>query len=92
MPSAALQQKILEGTLKMAGVSLADNGLPAAIQVRHAVTGNGKTTHFYLNFSGAACDIAYGYGEGADILSGKPAERGRKIALPAWDLAIIQEK
>jgi beta-galactosidase len=92
MPSEPLQEKILEDTLKIAGVSLADNGLPAAIKVRHGRTlRSGKGVHFYLNFSGDACEFAYGYGDGVDILSGKPTAGGRKIMLPAWDLAVIQE-
>ena len=92
LPSEPLQEKILEDTLRTAGVSLADNGLPVAIKVRHGLLRNGKTAHFFLNFSSEARELAYMYGDGIEILSGNPAVRSQKIALPPWGLAIIEEK
>ncbi len=92
MPSEALQKKILEDTLRTAGISLEDNSLPAAIKVRHGVLRSGKKAHFYLNFSDKAGEFTFSYGDGIDILSGQPAARSQNIVLPPWDLAIIEEK
>jgi beta-galactosidase len=92
MPSEALQERILADTLKISGVALADNGLPPAIKVKHGILQNGKRVHFYFNFSGDSCEFAYGYQDGVEMLSGKPMAKSQKITLPAWDLAIIEEK
>jgi beta-galactosidase len=92
MPSEVLQEKILEDTSKTAGVALEDNALPAAIKARHGLLRNGKTAHFYFNFSGEAREFMYGYADGSDILSGSPAARSQKITLPPWELAIIEER
>ena len=92
MASEALQIKILEDTLRTAGISLADNGLPAAVIVRHAVLRTGKKAHFYLNFSSEPCEFVYAYGDGTDLLSGKQTATSGKIALGPWDVMIIEER
>lgn len=92
MLSEPLEEKILEDTLKIAGVSLEDNGLPATIQVRHAVLRGGKKAHFFLNFSGGPCECCYRYADGVDILSGAPAATSDRIKIGPWDAAVIIER
>jgi beta-galactosidase len=92
LPSEALQEKILEDTLGDAGVTIPDKGLPTAVKVRHAVLRNGKTARFYFNFSEETREFIYEHGDGIEVLSGKPVTHAEKITLPAWDLAIIEER
>jgi beta-galactosidase len=52
----------------------------------------GKRIHFYLNYSSDAQSFAYTYGPGTDLLAGKIATCGERIALPPWGAAIVEEK
>jgi beta-galactosidase len=90
--SDKLQEGVVLDTLKTAGVPLADAALPAPVKVKHGWFQNGKAVHFYLNFSGRTQEILYAYGDGTEMLSGKPAAQSQKLVLQAWDLAIIKER
>jgi beta-galactosidase len=92
MLSDKLQEKVLQETLKTAGVPLPDVDLPAAVKSKHGVLNNGRAVHFYFNFSRAPQELIYNYGEGMEILSGRPMAKSDKLNLPPWDLAIITEK
>jgi beta-galactosidase len=87
-----LQEKVIQDTLKTAGVAFPDAALPASVKVKHATLQDGNSVHFYLNFSPKPQEFAYVYAEGTEMISGKPALNSEKIVLPAWDLAIIREK
>jgi beta-galactosidase len=90
--SDKLQEKVLLETLKIAGVARTDAALPAAVKAKHGTFQDGKTVHFYFNFSAKPQEFAYIYSDGTEMLSGKPTSRSQKLTLPAWDLAIIKER
>jgi len=90
--SDRLQEKVVLDTLKTAGVRLDDSDLPAPVKTRHGTLQDGKTVHFYLNFSARPQIITYSYEDGMEMLSGKPAAKSQKLILQAWDLAILKEK
>ena len=90
--SDKLQEKVVLGALTIAGVTMTDAALPAAIKVKHGTLQDGKAVHFYFNFSTKPQEFAYVYADGMEMLSGKPTARSQKMILPAWDLAIIRER
>jgi beta-galactosidase len=90
--SDKLQEMVVLEALKIAGVDLTDAALPDVVKAKHATLQDGKTVHFYLNFSAARQIFPYAYGEGTDLLSGEPATRSQKIVLGAWEAAIIKER
>jgi beta-galactosidase len=92
MLSDKLQEKVMLETLKIAGLPLIDNELPPSVKVKHGILNDGKTVHFYFNFSAQPQEFTYANENGIDILSEKPAIKSQKIILPAWDLVIIKEK
>jgi beta-galactosidase len=90
--SDALQTDILKGVLDKAGLTGADQQLPAAVHVQHGVNRLGKRLHYYFNYSGAEVKAAYSYGAGTNLLDGKPVAAGQELTLAPWDLAIVEEK
>lgn len=90
--SDKLQQAVLLGVLKEAGLVGPDQALPEAVRVKHGTNGNGKTLHFYLNYSSAAQTIPYAYGAGTELLAQAAVTQGQSMTIQAWDAAIIEEK
>jgi len=90
--SDKLQEKVILEALKIAGVTMTDAALPAAVKVKHGVLQDGKAVHFYFNFSAKPQEFAYVYSDGIEMLSSTPTAKSQKMTLQAWDLAIIRER
>jgi beta-galactosidase len=90
--SAKLQKEVLLGVLREAGVTSSDQDLPATVHVRHAQNRQGKTLHFYLNYSSLPQTVGYSYAPGANLLSLAAVAQGQSLNLLPWDLAIVEEK
>jgi beta-galactosidase len=91
--SDKLQEAVLLGVLKEAGVSAgADQSLPASVRVKHAQNRQGKTIHFYFNYSSSAKTIPYPYSSGTDLLTNKSIRKDEGLVLQPWDAAIVEEK
>jgi beta-galactosidase len=89
--SDKLQTAVLKGALEKAGLTNADQQLPAAIHVQHGVNRMGKKVHYYFNYSGAEVKLTYGYASGTNLLDGKSVAQSAPLTLGPWDLAIIEE-
>lgn len=89
-PSAALQKALISEALESAGLMGADQKLPAAVKARRGLA-SGRPLHYYLNVSGEARSVPYGYGDGVDLLTDKPVARGGRIEMEPWGVAIIGE-
>jgi beta-galactosidase len=90
--SEKLQKTVLLSVLKEAGVTSPDQDLPASVHVRHAQNRQGKTLHFYLNYSSLPQTVSYSYASGANLLSQSAVTHGQSLNLRPWDLAIVEEK
>ncbi len=90
--SDELQRAVVLDVLKAAGVSGPDQGLPAAVKVKHGTANNGRRMHYYLNYSAAPQSFAYAYGAGADVLTGRPVAAGSTATVGPWDVLIVEEK
>ena len=90
--SDKLQQEVLMGVLKEAGLWGSDQALPATVRVKHGTNRNGKILHFYLNYSSAPQTITFAYGAGTELLSQKTVGSGQQLTLQPWDAAIVEEK
>jgi beta-galactosidase len=89
--SDKLQTAVLKGALEKAGLSNADQQLPAVIHVQHGVNRMGKKIHYYFNYSGAEVKLGYGYASGTNLLDGKQVAQSAQLTIAPWDLAIIEE-
>ena len=89
--SDALQRAVMLGVLKEAGLTSADQDLPASVRVKHGQNRNGKTLHFYLNYSSSPQTLDYSYAAGTELLSHTTLSHGQTLTLKAWDAAIVEE-
>jgi beta-galactosidase len=87
----ALQLKVIADVLKRAGVAAVDEGLPAKLRARHALSRDGKPIHFYLNFSSETQSFDYAHGPSTDLLANKPVHARQRVILGPWDVAVIRE-
>jgi beta-galactosidase len=90
--SDRLQEKVLIDVLRIAGLTGPDQNLPSPVRVKHGTNRDGKTIHYYLNYSADAQKVTYSYREGSDLLSGEVVSPSGEIILKPWDLAIVEEK
>jgi beta-galactosidase len=90
--SDKLQRAVLLGVLKDARLVGSDQSLSAAFHVKHAQNRQGKTLHFYLNYSNSAQMVPYGYATGTNLLTQGTARQGESLLLQPWDAAIVEEK
>jgi beta-galactosidase len=90
--SAKLQKAVLLGVLSEAGFTGSDQGLPAAVHVKHAQSRQGKTLHFYLNYSSAPQTVPYSYASGTNLLSQAAVTHDQSLLLQPWAAAIVKER
>ena len=90
--SDSVQKNVLLDVLAGAGLTGPDQKLSAAVRVKHGVNDFGKRVHYYLNYSSEPQTVAYPYGSGTDLLTGKGISASQQFALQPWDLAIIEEQ
>jgi beta-galactosidase len=90
--SPELQQKVLLDVLKLAALSGPDQELPAPVRVKHGVNGQGKTIHYYFNYSSDPQTLSYAYRAGSELLSARAVAHSQSITLRPWDLAIVEEE
>jgi beta-galactosidase len=90
--SDTLQQKVLMDVLKEAGLLSTDQSLPAPVRVKHGKNKNGRTLHFYLNYSSEPQTFGYRYSAGEELLTQSSVSHDQKLTLKPWDVAIVEEK
>ncbi len=90
--SDQLQTAVIGDVLKKAGLMGHDQELPSAIKARHGVNAQGKTVHFYLNFSGQGQKFVYPYRSGKDLLAGSPVTERGEVLLSPWGVSVISEE
>jgi beta-galactosidase len=90
--SDTLQERVMLEVLKAAGLTGADQQLPASVRVKHVVLRNGHTAHFYFNYSSDPQNFTYSYRAGSDLLSQSAITANQSVTLKPWDVAIVEEK
>jgi beta-galactosidase len=90
--SDELQEKVLFDVLQSAQLTGPDQKLPAPVRVKHGVNREGKTLHYYFNYSSDSQTFNYPYALGSDLLTQTTVPASQSITLKPWDLAIIEEK
>jgi len=90
--SDTLQTAIVKRAVDQAGLSSADQQLPASVHVEHGVNRMGKRLHYYFNYSATEAKLTYTYAPGTNLLDGKPVAQSAQLTLSPWDLAIVEEQ
>ena len=92
MPSDALTEKIVEETVKRAGLWGPQQTLHFPTIMRSGVLASGRPVHYLLNYSAAPVQVAYVLNAGTNLLSGDGVLHNSTIALSAWGAAVIEER
>jgi len=87
----AINDKILEGAVKDAGLWGKDQELKFPIIVKSGTNQLGKVIHYYFNYSGEPKSFIYPYAKGKALLTDEKTEAQSQINLPAWGFTIIEE-
>ncbi len=89
--SDTLQSKLVLESLKSVGLTGPDQDLPARVQVKHGTNRDGKTLHYYLNYSSESQTLTYPYAPGTDLLTNTSVSAKQSVTLAPWDLVIVEE-
>ena len=87
----SLQRELIRDVVARAGLASADQKLPAVVKVRHGRSGEGRTLHYYFNFSGREERFEYPYKRATDLLTNAAVNPRTTVRLPPWGLAILSE-
>jgi beta-galactosidase len=90
--SDTLQVDIVKHAIDEAGLTSADQQLPAAVHVEHGVNRMGKRLHYYFNYSASEVKLTYNYAPGTNLLDGRSVAQSAQLTLAPWDLAIVEEQ
>jgi len=90
--SDKLQQAIVLDALRDAGLAGPDQQLPPSVRVKHGVSRDGRSLHYYLNYSSQPATLTYKYMAGTDLLTGRPLSQGQQATIAPWDLIIVKEE
>jgi beta-galactosidase len=89
--SDTLQTRLLLDELQIVGLAGPDQQLPATVHVKHGTNREGKSIHFYMNYSSDPQTFVYSYRAGQDLLSGSAIAPTQQVTLKPWDLAVVEE-
>ncbi len=92
MTSSTITEKILEDAIKKAGLQGADQQIRFPLITKSGVNQNGKTIHYYFNYSSVSISIRYPYSEGKELLANKNIAKESILQMRPWDVLIIEEK
>lgn len=92
MTSDVLLQKIIRDAVTKAGLWGTDQQLSFPIITKYGVNQNGKTVHYYFNYSAAPVSFTYPYNDGDELLQNEPVQKNKQVQLSAWAVKIIEEK
>jgi beta-galactosidase len=91
MPSDVLIEKILEESVKHAGLWGQQQALHFPTIMRSGVLANGHAVHYVLNYSASPTQVQYTFPAGRSLLSGDNVSSSSSLTLPAWGVAVIEE-
>lgn len=92
MPGDNLMEKILEGSLKEAGLWKEDQKLHFPLITKSGINDQGKTIRYFFNYSAQAKTFIYTQGKnGTNLLSSEKVVKNSKINLAPWGMLVIEE-
>lgn len=91
MPGNTLLEKVLENTLKDAGLWGTDQQMHFPLITKSGTNDAGKTIRYFFNYSAAKQTIPYPLKGGNDLLSGNKVAAGSSVELEPWGFKIIEE-
>jgi beta-galactosidase len=90
--SNTITERILEGAVKGAGLWGKDQELKFPLITKSGINQQGKTIHYYFNYSGEAKTFIYPYPKGVALLTNESVLMQSQIILAGWGFKIIEEQ
>ena len=90
--SDAVTEKILEDAVKKAGLWGEAQKLHFPIITKHGVNEQGKTVHYFLNYSAEPATFIYTFKSGHELLLDESLNQNSTIVLSPWGVKIVEEK
>jgi len=90
--SSIVMEKILAGEVKNAGLWGDAQKLYFPIITKKGVNEQGKTVHYFFNYSSAPADVSYTFKSGRELLLNKAVNKNSMVALEPWGISIIEEQ
>jgi beta-galactosidase len=81
----------MEDAVKKAGLWGTDQELKFPLIVKSGTNQQGKTIHYYFNYSAAPVSFTYPYKTGTELLSGSSVNSTAKTELAPWGVKIVEE-
>ena len=89
--SDRIQEKVFLEALKSANILSADQQLHWPLIVKSGINTQGKSIHYYYNYSSKQKEFVYPHEGGTELFSGSKVISGQNISIGPWDVVIIEE-
>ena len=81
----------MQDAVTKAGLWGLDQQLSFPIITKFGVNQNGKTVHYYFNYSAAPATFTYPYNDGKELLQNETIQKNKQLQLKPWGVQIIEE-
>lgn len=88
--SNAITEKIIEGAVKAAGLWGKDQALKFPLITKSGINQQGKSVHFYFNYSSEPKTFIYPYEDGKALLTDERVTTQSQLTLSPWGFQIIE--
>lgn len=89
--SDTLQYKMVIDALNEAHLIDMKQQLPSSVREKSGINQEGRTIHYFLNYSSDHQTFTYSQRAGIDLLTGKAISPSQAVDLAPWDLVIVEE-
>lgn len=91
MPSDELLGKILGDAVRKAGLWGADQDIAFPLVTKSGVNSQGRTVHYYLNYSARPATFRYPHGSGRELLTSQAVAKDSEQQVPPWGVLVVVE-
>jgi beta-galactosidase len=91
MTSEGITEKIIRNVLEKANLWGKDQQIIFPVVVKSGVNQDGKTIHYFFNYSSGISKQTYPYKKGTELLNNHSVEQNALLALEPWGIKIIEE-
>jgi beta-galactosidase len=89
--SDQIQTKLIKQALERAGVENPDHRFAWPLIAKSGVNDEGKSMHFYYNYSSDPVGFSYPHSNGKELVTEKPVNTGETLTIGPWDVLLIEE-
>jgi len=91
MPSDALMAKIMEDTVRDAGLWGVAQSAHWPTIIRSGELSDHHAVHYILNYAPTAANVSYGFGASHDLLNQQAVAQNGTVSVGPWGVAILRE-